>query len=767
MEMEMEETLPLNMSHVHKPLVFTNRIYMLLHATALCFLVYYRLCFFFHDPQTRGTPMLPWILVFASEIILSFIWILDQAYRWCPVTRTVFPERLPNDDEKLPPIDVFICTADPTKEPTFDVMNTVLSAMALDYPPHKLHVYVSDDGGSSHLTLNAMRVAWNFARWWLPFCARYRIKCRCPKAYFSASQIDDGDFDGNNEFIADKKIVKEKYEAFKQDIVARKEGDSGDCTDGRTSQNHPSFIEVIKENTSHDKEQVKLPSLVYVSREKKSSHPHNFKAGALNALCRVSAVMSNAPYILVLDCDMFCSEPSSARQALCFHLDPKISPSLSFVQFPQKFHNISKNDIYDSQHRSAHKVLWQGMDGLKGPVLCGTCFYMKRESLYGNYKTKDTNLELRQSFGASNELIKSLKQNYTPYLVTSEHASPEEETLLLASCNYENGTKWGKEVGFLYGTVCEDVHTSFIMHCNGWNSVYYDPPEPQFLGSSTTNLNDLLIQGTRWGSGLIEIGFSMFCPLIYGPTKMSLIQSLCFAQLTYFPLYCLPLWSLAIVPQLSLLHGIPLYPKVSDPFFFIFVFIFLSARIKHLVEVLSTGGTFRNWIIDQRIWMMKSITCHLYGCLDAIMKKASFMPTNKVEDDEKTMLYQMDKYDFRTSNMFLVPMVALIIINITCFLGSIYRVVFVGDWDKIFIQLFLPVYIIVFNYPIIEGLVIRKDKGRISPSVLVPSNILATLITVALYPLLRKMDDTVVVETFEQRAEEVLDTEVAESASMA
>jgi hypothetical protein len=71
---------------------------------------------------------------------------------------------------------------------------------------------------------------------------------------------------------------------------------------------------------------------------------------------RVSAVISNSPYTLVLDCDMFCSEPDSARQAMCFHLDPKISTSLAFVQFPQKFHNISKNDIYDSQHRSAYKV---------------------------------------------------------------------------------------------------------------------------------------------------------------------------------------------------------------------------------------------------------------------------------------------------------------------------------------------------------------------------------------------------------------------------
>ncbi|KAJ1383934.1 Nucleotide-diphospho-sugar transferase [Sesbania bispinosa] len=724
-----EETLPLNLSHVHKPLVFTNRLHMLLHSTALCFLVYYRLCFFFQDPQTRGTPLLPWVLVFVSEIILSFIWILGQAYRGHPISRTVFPERLPEDD-KLPPIDVFICTADPTKEPTLDVMNTVLSAMALDYPPEKLHVYVSDDGGSP-ITLNGMKEVWKFAKWWLPFCRRYRINCRCPEAYFSASENYDADFSGNIEFIADNKMIKEKYEAFKKDIVSVKEeqGHSGDTT-GITGQNHPSIIEVIQENSSSEIEQAQLPFLVYVSREKRPSHPHHFKAGALNALC--------------WDCDMFCSAPTSARQALCFHLDPKISPSLAFVQFPQKFHNISKNDIYDSQHRSAYKVLWQGMDGLKGPVLSGTGFYMKRESLYGNCKIKDTDLELRQYFGTSNEFIKSLKQNCTSNLVTVGHTLVKEETLLLASCNYEIGTKWGKEVGFLYGTVSEDVHTGFMLHCNGWNSVFCDPPKPQFLGNGTTNLNDLLVQGTRWSSGLLDNGLSRFCPLIYGPLRMSLLQSLCLAELTYFPLYCLPLWCFAVVPQLCLVYGIPLYPKVSDPFFFTFLLIFLSALTKHLVEVLSTEGTLRKWIIEQRIWMMKSITCHLYGCLDALLKKfglreATFMPTNKVKDNEQIMLYQKDQYDFRTSNMFIVPMVALLTINISCFIGGIYRVLSVGDWDKMLIQLLLPAYISVVNYPIIEGLVIRKDKGRISPSVVVASNILATIISSALYPLLNKV----------------------------
>lgn len=117
-------------------------------------------------------------------------------------------------------------------------MNTVLSAMAMDYPHEKLHVYVSDDGGSS-ITLNGMKEASRFAKWWLPFCTRYRILCRCPEAYFSDSENEREDFSENVEFVTYKSMVKQKYEAFKESIM-RVKGD----TIGITGQNHASVIEV-------------------------------------------------------------------------------------------------------------------------------------------------------------------------------------------------------------------------------------------------------------------------------------------------------------------------------------------------------------------------------------------------------------------------------------------------------------------------------------------------------------------------------------------
>ena len=92
--------------------------------------------------------------------------------------------------------------------------------------------------------------------------------------------------------------------------------------------------------------------------------------------------------------------------------------------------------------------------------------------------------------------------------------------------------------------------------------------------------------------------------------------------------------------------------------------------------------------------MIKSISSHFYGCLDAFMKRigtreASFLPTNKGEDDELSKLYEKGIYDFRTSTMFLLPMAALIILNLMSFFGGILGVIFVGNLDEMFVQVFI------------------------------------------------------------------------------
>lgn len=195
-------------SHVRPFQTLINRAQILLHSIALLLLIFYRLSFFFLNQQSKQY-FFPWLLVFTSELLLAFIWLLGRASRWRPQ----IPEHILLPPEKLrpqlplPAIDVLICTADPEKEPTLEVMNTLISAMTLDYPPDKLHIYFSDDAGSP-LTLHGVREARRFSRWWVPFCRKYGITQPCPQAYFSPAREDHRhDISRDDGFMEQKLIV--------------------------------------------------------------------------------------------------------------------------------------------------------------------------------------------------------------------------------------------------------------------------------------------------------------------------------------------------------------------------------------------------------------------------------------------------------------------------------------------------------------------------------------------------------------------------------
>ncbi|XP_011091160.1 cellulose synthase-like protein G2 [Sesamum indicum] len=719
-------SLPLNVRRLLTTNLLVNRLHMFVNGIAILALFHYRVSTLVRAFKTRETPLLPYLIVLVSEIVLTFLWVLHQAYKWRPVKLEVYPERLPGD-ETLPPVDVFVCTADPSKEPSLGVMNTVISAMALDYPPDKLAVYLQDDGGS-YVTLNAVREAWKFARFWVPFRRKYELKFPCPVAYLSAEESVDEKFIGSSGFAAEKKIIEKRYAEFQEALEKNSVNASASV-----SRDHPPVIEVMTDENG-DSNLKELPLLVYVAREKRPAHPHHFKGGALNVLLRVSAVISNAPYFMVLDCDMYCNDPSSVRQTMCFYLDPKVSPQIAWVQFPQKFRNLSEHDIYGGSLHHLYRIR-QGLDGLRGPQIYGCNFVMTREAIYGTDKIqKEIDLnQLKKSFGSSNEFIKSIYKNYKPLLPEDRNPSAalEKELQLLASCTYDNGTQWGEEVGYRYFSVVEDCITSLILHCKGWISVFLNPARPCFLGASPTNLNDMLVQQTRWSFGLMQIGLSRFNPLIYGPLRMSILYSMCYAYIILESLYTVPFYGLATIPPICLLYGISLYPKVSDPYFIAFAFVFLSPRLKHVQEVVSFGDPFWTLLYELRDWMMKSGSCYFFALMNAFLQKlglheANFSLTSKVVDDEQARRYEQGIYDFQVSPLLLAPLCSLYILNLVTLILGIPRIFHKAD--QFFGQAFLSFFGVIVNYHFLEGMFLRKDNGRIAPSVTLLSVAISAII---------------------------------------
>lgn len=642
-----------------------------------------------------------------SEIIFAFVWLLIQPFRWNPVVRTVSVENL-TDDSRLPGLDVFICTADHTKEPTVEVMNTVISAMGLDYPTEKLAVYLSDDGGAAS-TLFAVEEACSFAKSWIPFCKQYGIKTRCPEAYFSHG--NDDFISHSDEFVAEEEKIKSAYEMFKTKVEKRAAMDS-------VMNDRPACVEIINCSRENAGSKNNLPLLVYVSRERRPSHPHRFKAGALNALLRVSGILSNAPYLLVLDCDMYCNDPASAKQAMCFHLDSKISNTLAFVQYPQLFYNVSKRDIYDGQARAAYKTKYQGMDGLGGTICGGTGYYLKKKTLYNHPNQEDEFLsEPEKKFGNSSKFIASLGGSIQEDTKGDGSSSDVilQEARNLASCSYEENTRWGKEIGYSYDSILESTITGYLWHTRGWRSVYLYPKRPAFLGCAAIDMKDAIGQLMKWSSGLLQFGLSKFSPLVYGMSRMPILHCMCYGYFMFVPFIAVACVLYGIVPQLCLLNGVSLFPKVSDPWFSVFAMIYISSTIQHLYEVLSSGGSIVSWWNETRIFAIKAVTAMLFGCLDVLMKslgvaKVSFRLSNKAMDREKLEKYKKGKFDFEGARMFMIPLRVLVWLNMVCFIGGVGRVISEKNLEGMFGQVFLSFILLLWSHPILKDLMPRRSK---------------------------------------------------------
>lgn len=185
-------TPPLHTSHLLRRTTF-NRTFAIIYASGIITLIHHHLLTLHHS--TTLTITITTTIFLLSDLILAFMWTTTTSFRLYPITRNVFPENLekvvPKKD--FPAVDIFICTADPFKEPPMNVVNTALSLMGYDYPPEKISVYVSDDGGSE-LTLFAFFEAAEFAKSWLPFCRDNNIVDRCPEAFFRTNGVTFSDY---------------------------------------------------------------------------------------------------------------------------------------------------------------------------------------------------------------------------------------------------------------------------------------------------------------------------------------------------------------------------------------------------------------------------------------------------------------------------------------------------------------------------------------------------------------------------------------------
>ncbi|KAL6564503.1 Cellulose synthase A catalytic subunit 4 UDP-forming [Orobanche minor] len=770
-------------------LISPYRIVIIVRLVILCFFFHFRLLTPAHDAYAL------WIISVICEIWFGLSWILDQFPKWCPINRETYLDRLSlrfereGEPGRLSPVDFFVSTVDPLKEPPIITANTVLSILAVDYPVEKVSCYVSDDGASM-LLFDTLAETSEFARRWVPFCNKYNVEPRAPEFYFS-QKIDYLKDKVQTTFVKDRRAMK---------VYLGSEG-------------------------ALDIEGKELPRLVYVSREKRPGYQHHKKAGAMNALVRVSAVLTNAPFILNLDCDHYLNNSKSVREAMCFLMDPQMGKKLCYVQFPQRFDGIDRHDRYANRNVVFFDINMKGLDGIQGPVYVGTGCVFNRQALYGydppqsdkrpkmtcdcwpkwccccrggSRKSKDKKKGIKSLLGLGklysnkkklmgkqysrksyrpvfdleeieeglegyDELEKSSlmsQKNFekrfgmSPVLIAStlkedggllEGTNPTsliKEAIHVISCGYEEKTEWGKEIGWIYGSITEDILTGFKMHCRGWRSVYCSPKRPAFKGSAPINLSDRLHQVLRWALGSVEIFFSRHCPLWYGyGGKLKWLERLAYINTIVYPFTSIALLAYCTLPAVCLLTGKFIVPSLNNLASIWFIALFLSIIATGILELRWSGVSIEDWWRNEQFWVIGGVSAHLFAVFQGLLKvlfgvDTNFTVTSKAAEDSEFG----ELYLFKWTTL-LIPPTTLIILNMVGVVAGVSDAINngYGSWGPLFGKLFFAFWVIVHLYPFLKGLMGRQNR---TPTIVVLWSVLLasifSLVWVRIDPFLPK-----------------------------
>lgn len=544
---------------------------------------------------------------------------------------------------------------------------------------------------------------------------------------------------------------------------------------------------------------IRLPMLVYVSREKRPGYDHNKKAGAMNALVRASAIMSNGPFILNLDCDHYIYNSQAIREGMCFMMD-RGGDRLCYIQFPQRFEGIDPSDRYANHNTVFFDVNMRALDGLQGPVYVGTGCLFRRVALYGfdpprskeyhpgccsccfgrrkksasvasapeeskalrmgDFDDEEMNMALfPKRFGNSSFLIDSIPVAEVEGRPLADHpavqygrapgaltrprelldASTVAEAISVISCWYEDKTEWGNRVGWIYGSVTEDVVTGYRMHNRGWKSVYCVTKRDAFRGTAPINLTDRLHQVLRWATGSVEIFFSRNNALLASP-RMKLLQRIAYMNVGIYPFTSVFLIVYCFLPALSLFSGQFIVQSLDVTFLTYLLVITLTLCMLAVLEIKWSGISLEEWWRNEQFWLIGGTSAHLAAVLQGLLKviagiEISFTLTSKSAGDDNDDDFA-DLYVIKWTSL-MIPPIVIMMINLIAIAVGVSRTIYstIPQWSRLLGGVFFSFWVLAHMYPFAKGLMGRR--GRTPTIVFVWSGLIAitiSLLWVAINP---------------------------------
>jgi cellulose synthase A len=352
--------------------------------------------------------------------------------------------------------------------------------------------------------------------------------------------------------------------------------------------------------------------------------------------------------------------------------------------------------------------------------------------------------KLEKKFGQSSVFVASTLLENGGTLKSASPASLLKEAIHVISCGYEDKTDWGKEIGWIYGSVTEDILTGFKMHCHGWRSIYCIPKRAAFKGSAPLNLSDRLHQVLRWALGSIEIFFSNHCPLWYGyGGGLKCLERFSYINSIVYPWTSIPLLAYCTLPAICLLTGKFITPELTNIASLWFMSLFICIFATGILEMRWSGVGIDDWWRNEQFWVIGGVSSHLFAVFQGLLKviagiDTSFTVTSKGGDDEEFS----ELYTFKWTTL-LIPPTTLLLLNFIGVVAGVSNAINNGyeSWGPLFGKLFFAFWVIVHLYPFLKGLVGRQNR---TPTIVIVWSILLasifSLLWVRIDPFLAKND---------------------------
>lgn len=251
---------------------------------------------------------------------------------------------------------------------------------------------------------------------------------------------------------------------------------------------------------------------------------------------------------------------------------------------------------------------------------------------------------------------------------------------------YEDKTEWGDRVGWIYGSVTEDVVTGYRMHNRGWRSVYCITKRDAFRGSAPINLTDRLHQVLRWATGSVEIFFSRNNAFL-ASRRLKFLQRLAYLNVGIYPFTSMFLIVYCFLPALSLFSGQFIVQNLEVKFLVYLLTITICLIGLAILEVKWSGVELEQWWRNEQFWLISGTSAHLAAVVQGLLKviagiEISFTLTTKSSGDENDDIYA-DLYLVKWTAL-MIPPIVIAMVNIIGIAFAFSRTVYstVPEWSN-------------------------------------------------------------------------------------